>query len=616
MPFRWKNLTDFQKARLEENEDHLNYLRGDWTHEQHNGGEFRDRETILGDIIHSSPVYVGESQQNFPDIWDKDGSADAAENSKAYSTFKSVNIARQGIVYVGANDGMLHAFNADTGAEVFAYIPNSVIKERLVNLTKPDYNHKYYVDGDIVVSDAFFDGKWHTVLVSGLGGGGQGIFAIDITSVPSLSDSETEIAQKILWEFHDNFDARDNGGGENGRSDLGYTYGKPSIVRLNSGKWAVVFSGGYNNTVNDDYYDSNPDVGRFDSDTGNAVLYIVDIETGKLIKKFDTQTGFLNDPDVEDGSGRPNGLASPTLVDLNGDFKVDFIYAGDLFGNIWKVDISDDDEISNWGFSAGSPPSASPTPIYTACASATCAQGKSNNHQPITTEIQVVRHPAKGGQLLLFGTGKYLETGDTETIDQITQSFYAIEDLNKPQTLNRDSLLKQEIIQELTEFNSDLRITSQNMIDWSTQHGWYIDLLLSTGSDNKGERQITDAFVRNNRVLFNSFIPSNDPCMSGGENWTMILNIYSGARFNTSPFDLDGDGIFTKDESIAFGAESVATSGKKTESGIITPPTIFDGGSGEVTSLDNDNDSTPLNLGDGDGSGSEVGRQSWRQLTY
>jgi len=630
IPFRWDNISGFQQNRLEKKVKHLNYLRGDRSLEQHNGGPLRDRETILGDIINASPVYVGGSQQNFPDTWDNDASATAAENNEAYSSFKSGNAARQGMVYVGANDGMLHAFNADTGEEVFAYVPNSVIKERLVNLTKPNYDHKYYVDGDIVVSDAFFDGEWHTVLVSGLGGGGQGVFAIDITSVPSSSDSETTIAEKVLWEFHDNFDAKDNNGGDNGRSDLGYTYGKPSIVRLNSGKWGVVFSGGYNNTVDDDFHhDTNPDKGRFDSDTGNAVLYIVDIETGALIKKFDTQTGFIDDPSVEAGksNGRPNGLASPTLVDLNNDFKADVIYAGDLFGNVWKIDISDNIATSSWGFSAGS--ISNPEPIYTACADANCVRGSSNNHQPITSQIQVVPHPTKVGNLLLLGTGKYLETIDTATEDQITQSFYAIEDLGTSTSFNRSSLLEQTISDSSTSSGKEVRTTSQNTIDWATHHGWYLDF--STDDDNNGERQISEARVLNNSVVFNTFTPSEDQCSGGGSNWLMLLELYSGARFDLPSFDLNNDGVYTVSDNVNIGSENSSVSGINTGSGNPAGPSVIGDGSGGLISVGNDssgNSDANISMqpgGNNAGNTTEddyvpigrpatTGRQSWRQL--
>lgn len=610
-PFQWTDISTAQQALLT-SENILNYLRGAQDNESSNGGSFRNRSTLLGDIIHASPTYVGPPSLKYPDVWPtlRNGNS-APENESPYSTFKLNNESRQAVIYAGANDGMLHAFNGDTGVEIFAYMPNSIMN-KAADLADINYNHQYYVDGNPIVVDAFFkysgsgssSKNWYSVLVSGLRGGAQGVFALDVTD-PSSFSNETSAAAKVLWEYTDS----DN-------RDLGYTYGQPSIVRLNvgNGRWAAVFSGGYNNTV-----DNNND-GRTknDSVTGDAVLYIVDIRNGNLIKKFNTRVGKSEDPT---GDSRPNGLSSPSVVDTNGDSIADAIYAGDLFGNVWKMDISSQTK-ANWDFAHIS--DGKPQPLFTACANATC---NANNSQAITTQVQVTRHPSELGFLVLFGTGKYIEVGDNSTESQVTQTFYGIWDkLEKTlTTFDRDDLLKQEITKEVSNFGYQLRVTTENTIDWSSDNGWYLDLVNTENANtiNHGERQVSDAVVRNGRIIFTSLLPSDDPCDFGGGGWLMELNVQTGARLEFSPFDLDGNGLFNSTDYVNLGDidgdgedDYVPVSGKKSKVGIISSPSISNsaGGEQEFKYTSGSTGSTEVTV---ENPGPTFqGRQSWRQLDF
>ncbi|RKZ83848.1 MAG: pilus assembly protein PilY, partial [Gammaproteobacteria bacterium] len=545
-PFRWGDISAAQQTLLG-SQAILDYLRGDQANEADNGGTYRNRNALLGDIIHSSPTYVGVPALRYPNGL---GTNVAPKN---YSAFKSANSARQHIVYANANDGMLHGFNADTGVEMLAYVPNAIMN-KLPDLANINYNHKYYVDGSPTVLDAFFDNDWHTVLVSGLRSGGQGIFAIDVTD-PTNFSSETSADDEVLWEFTDTDD-----------SDLGYTFGLPSIVKMQNGKWAAVFSGGYNNTFDDD-----GDGAANDSATGNAVLFIVDIEDGSLIAKIDTKIGSAQDPT---GNNKPNGLATPSVVDIDGDFVADAIYAGDLFGNVWKFDVSDNNE-ANWKTSYGTV--ATPIPLYTACAAATC---NATNHQPITTQVQVIRHPSRGGYLVLFGTGKYFEVGDNSTVGQTTQTYYSIWDKAEVSltAFDRGDLLQQEIIKELTAFSYDLRVSTENAMVWydgsTGDRGWYMDLINTEGgnTNNYGERQVSNSIVRNGRIIFTTLLPSDDPCDFGGSGWLMELDLYTGARLQFSPFDLNDDGSFLTTDYVNAGDldgdgvdDYVPVSGKKSK---------------------------------------------------
>ncbi|VEB40265.1 Tfp pilus assembly protein, tip-associated adhesin PilY1 [Chromobacterium violaceum] len=228
VPFRWPatgvtGINSTQQSQLQPSDTkgslRVNYLRGDASQEARNGGAFRNRSHLLGDIVDSGPVYVAKPDGPYID--------------SSYQTFISNNANRTPMLYVGANDGMVHAFNASTGNEAFAFVPNGVFAN-LYQLTSTSYNsnHIYFVDGSPQAGDVMFaDGSWHSVLAGGLGGGGKTIYALDVTSPSSLT-SETALANAALWEFSD--------------SGMGYSFGRPTIARLNgSNAFAVLFGNGY-----------------------------------------------------------------------------------------------------------------------------------------------------------------------------------------------------------------------------------------------------------------------------------------------------------------------------------------------------------------------------------
>lgn len=598
VPFKWAagGISVAQKALLNDDPTVLDYLRGDQSQEAANGGSFRNRSTVLGGIINSAPTFISSPSARYPDNW----GASAPENSVPYSVFRAQT--RTDVVYVGANDGMYHAFDAATGVEKFAYIPNAVFDE-LNNLSDPLYTHQYFVDGGSSITDAYFntDNAWHTVLVSGLGAGGQGIFALDVTD-PDFAN-ENAAAANVLWEFTDADDR-----------DLGDTFGQPNIVRLQNGQWAAIFGNGYNNTFDNDSTAN-------DSNTGNAVIYLVDIKDGTLIKKFDTASGIAQDPT---GTDRPNGISTTSIVDIDGDSIADAIYAGDFFGNVWKIDISSSTSAS-WDFKYNT--GGSPAPLFTACAEVPCT---ATNSQAITTQLQVVAHPQFAGYLVYFGTGKYFEVGDATTTAQTTQSFYGIWDRDQPTLIsyNRNDLLQQSITNEISAFGFDLRITTEHTVDWATHSGWYIDLINTEGgnTNNSGERQVSNSVIRNGRIIFTTLLPLDDPCGPGGTSWLMELDLSSGARLAFSPFDLDLDGSFstadyvhidTNNNGIVDAGELVvSTSGKRSQVGIISTPSIINSTDGarefKFTNGSSGNiERTVENPGP-----TFTGRQSWRQLDF
>ncbi len=452
----------------------VNYLRGDKSQEG-TGYNFRSRNSLLGDIIHSAPTY-GVSQDTTPVPF----------------------------ILVGANDGMVHLFQAkgsDAGKELMAFVP-SPIYGKLNTLANSSYAHDYFVDGGITVAKVKkSDGTYATMAVGALGQGGQGVYALDLSNLSSVSQDLATASRLIKWEFTDSNDA-----------DLGYVAGTPGIAQLKDGTWVAIFGNGYNNTETDSRISSS----------GNSVIYIVNLFDGTLIKKLDSKKGTSADPLA---TNRPNAMMQPAMVDKDSDGYVDNLYAGDLFGNLWHFDISSTSS-DNWTSAIGT--AATPAPLF--ITKGKKVGGTTWITQPITTTPSVGFHP-KGGMLIFIGTGKYIEEADKTTTDQVTQTFYGLWDKSGNTTAissDRSTLQQQQILRE----DSSYRLMSNNSVDWSSKLGWYLDLVntgVTSTQDNKGERQVTDSTLWLNQILFTTQIPNSDACAGGGTGWVMKLNAQTGA---------------------------------------------------------------------------------------
>ncbi len=282
---------------------------------------FRSRPTSkLGDLIHSAPSYVAMPNFGYPD------SIEAA----AYSAFAVANANRPPTIYVGGNDGMLHAFDARTGVEILAYVPTPVYRnlsalttQRFAQNSNDPTPHLYYVDGSPTVGDVYYANAWHTLLTGGLGAGGQGVYTLDITDPSHFAQASA--ASIVRWEFNDSNDP-----------DMGYVFGQPLVVKTNDGHWSVIVTNGYNNSQADGAASSS----------GHAVLFVLDAETGALRAKIDTGSGSVS---------TPNGLSGAIAVDTTGDGIADVVYAGDLNGNMWKFDLSSSSP-GSWGVALGGSP--------------------------------------------------------------------------------------------------------------------------------------------------------------------------------------------------------------------------------------------------------------------
>ncbi len=604
-PFRFDNLLFGQKRALDQGNSTwdtdstidtrvtniVNFIRG----REIEG--FRSRNQKLGDVVHSAPLYSNsyilansDGQDN-----DDDGSIDEDGEQEEKAT-----------IYVGSNSGMLHAFDSETGEEKFSYVPNLVM-DNLKYLTDSEYSHKFFVDLTVYTKEVSISAtRKKTLLVGGFGKGAKGYFTllirdrtrqsvgdgeyewVDSFNVDNLSGGETETslaANMFVWEYPRDTDLDDTdlcvADPENGVTcdfstedpdpDMGYSFSKAYVVRVESNtedyKWVTVFGNGYEST------------------NGRAVLYILDTFTGEVIKKLDT------------GAGGSNGLSTPSVVDVDNDNKVDYIYAGDLKGNMWKFDmrVPESDETGYvlgqvdedyWSVAFGTDNNGdgvinydstetdptlvdSPTTLFTA------------TNQMITSKADVMRHCSQDGYMVIFGTGKYLndtdpdddrvnrdqrtvfgiwDYGDDADNNERVGSYDASSNAFTPATGFSFGLLEQEVDAATTASGNDLRVLTNNETTWDTVEdatsgqldnpedhaGWYLNFP-NTGA-YEGERVIKDIQIRNYLAQAISFTPNSSPCSGGGNSFVYLMDACDGSRVDEAQFDINDDGVIDEND--------------------------------------------------------------------
>ncbi|BAO82690.1 Tfp pilus assembly protein, tip-associated adhesin PilY1 [Serpentinimonas maccroryi] len=477
VPFVWSALSADQRALFGVDRDAqervINHLRGDPSNEVRNPhGTLRNRPTtVLGDIIHSSPVYVGDNNT----------------------------------VFVGSNSGFLHAFNARTGVERFAFAPSSLL-EHMPRLSDPNYVRRYFVDGELAVSQRANTGG-RNILIGFLGRGGRGLFALDVTDAANFGADGN--ASRALWEAYGASDP-----------DKGYLLGRPMIAKVQGPGTVpidvVIFGNGYNST------------------SGRAVLYVKNLRTGALISKIDTEVGSATSP---------NGLASPGLaLDANG--VVQHVYAGDLQGNVWKFDLAHQNP-NQWRSSFGS--ADTPAPFFVA----TNAAGV---RQPITAPITVATNnapndPHVGKRFVFFGTGSYMRA--TDPADRQVQSIYALID-EGVQITGRTALRQRSINQVGTFAGRPVRTFSvASAGDMENRQGWFLDWVEPPPGSARGERVVSAARIIPAAVpalVVSSIIPvTDDPCVPGGTGFLNLLNPFSGGSITAGLLDVSRDNRFSDD---------------------------------------------------------------------
>ncbi len=504
--FTWDDISDAQKALLNINpdtgdadsdgQDRLNFVRGSSAFE---GGKFRSREHRLGDIAHSDPEYV-----SFPSFYYPFG---------GYSTFAYANKDRDPVIYVGANDGMLHAFNESDGTELFTFVPNKVI-HKLPELSSPGYYHDFYVDGSPVYGDIETANGWKSVLVGALRGGGHGLYALDIT------DPDNFDANDVLWEFTDEDDP-----------DMGFIFGDPQIRKMANDKWAAIFTSGYNNMAADGH--ASPE--------GKQFVYVVFINEGT--------DGWSSGDYRKIELPNADGLSAPAVADIDGDGVADFVYVGDLDGNMWKVDVTSSSAAS-WNVSFGG------EPLF-------IAKDSEGNRQAITSRPAIMRHPLsiREGVMVLFGTGKYLEVNDDVVEGAQAQTVYGIWDrdgyynkaLDERSSTGDHDFSRSELTPSImsVDAGSNKRVIHDygpGTPIWFDDNGdpdsrgWMVDLPV------EGERVVRKIILRDNIAILVSLIPEGDVCSAGGSGWLMALNAETGNAPRFPVIDITDDNSINEDD--------------------------------------------------------------------
>lgn len=507
--------------------DMIAYLRGSPSKE---GTTFRTRASTLGAIIDSPVVYVSFPASGYTDTFPANAPESAVDSSKnllySYEKFVSDHAKRAPTIYVGANDGMLHAFDAtlsttdpasvdvspSPGAERWAYVPNTVYDRLSYGTSLTNFQFRPSVDGSLVSRDVFFSGSsnkgWHTILVGGLRLGGRGIYALDITNATA---SEGNPGATVLWEFNNNSVGTD--GKTAVGANLGYTYGKPNIGRLANGKWVVLVPSGYfpSDTSSAPFGAENQDSA---SARTQSSLFVLDAQTGAVIRELITPVAITS-----------YGLGSAVMGDYNNDQIDDVAFAGDLVGNLWRFDLSNADP-SKWSVSLLFQPAATST-------STTPGPGD----QPITVMPRLFADPTSSYFMVVFGTGKYL--GASDNVGNSTskvQSVYGIRDPGPgaTTTITGRATLVAQTLQE----SSKVRAVSTNPVPATNAqgeaiNGWYLDLNISDGTKqtNQGERVVVDAtaLFDSGRVIITSLIPgNNDPCNPIRRGAIMVLDAATG----------------------------------------------------------------------------------------
>ncbi len=586
IPFRIDELTSDQKDILDPGwttdistaTDMLNYLRGEEI------AGFRPRFRKLGDLVHSAPLLVHGALAEGDGI-DNDLDGETDESGER----------RMGTIFVGGNDGMLHAFNAETGEERFAYIPN-LLFSKLPDLTDNAYDHEFFVDlspSAKEISDS------ENILIGGLGAGGKGYFALNVINAYTISgNAEATVANMVLWEYPR------NGTPVAETDDLGLSYSRATIAKRNgaTNEWIAVFGNGYN------------------SNNGHAVLFILDARTGALIRRIDTGKKIGSTDDIV---GHPewisdNGLSTPSLIDVNNDGKVDYVYAGDLKGNMWKFDLTSDNT-GQWSVAYND--GTEPMPLFQAGAD-----------QPITTKPDVMFHCSKPGFMVIFGTGKFLGDPDREDLSSYpTQTIYGIWDYGDDDddseyigaltdrstgalSYPSGTYLRKQVEVDFRSFmGHDLRTLSAYTANYYTEAdpdsgqrenpasssytasyasdgednnhngyvdeadeekvhvGWFFDFPNSQ-ADYIGERVVVDPMIRDGKAIVISFSPNQSECSGGGRSMVHEMDACNGGRLNDPVFDINNNRLVEDPNDTIIITEPDPNGGIRT---IPVPPTAI-----------------------------------------
>jgi type IV pilus assembly protein PilY1 len=611
--FEWGSLTAAQQATLTAGDatptsNRLAYLRGDRSNEitASGSGIYRARTSVLSDIVDSSPNWVGPPQQPYtlisswidqlyPLVTQPENAPAAQKYADYLSNSATGQQSRANIVYAGANDGFLHGFRAgaldingnlvttntpNDGQEVLAYMPGAVLNNihpvgttgavvSQLDFSNTQYSHNWYVDASPAQGDVFYGNKWHTWVVSGVGPGGAAIFALDVTDPTQFSESSPATTVKGEWT-PGNITCPNQTVTACG-ANLGFTYGSPQIRRFHNGQWGFVFGNGYGTT------------------NGASGIYIA-----LLDKTTGAPTFYWFPTNLTFSSGTPNGISYVWAADYDFDNTVDYIYAGDLLGNLWRFDVTSS-SAANWGVSASSPLFNAGSPITT--------QPLLYTLKTITSTVNAVGlniSNAPEREIIVFGTGRQIpQTLSSGAIFASgTQALYGIWDWDQgvagtsgwnnlsPNQQNigltsspgkiTTSMLQSQTLTEIPQVvaangstTGGTATLTHNVVCWNgtstcgssnNQMGWYTQL----PSTNEQIIYNPLANIQDGDIVFNTYIPANSGVLSCSQNgptgFSIGINPESGGGLPLPLFNVGGtsyDGVQTN----AAGTASVINSG-------------------------------------------------------
>ncbi|MGY0650510.1 pilus assembly protein [Luteimonas sp. A537] len=465
-----------------------NYIKGSRSGEGSSPSALRRRVSPVGDIVNSSPFYVAETDD----------------------------------LFIGANDGMLHAVDASNGTTLFSYVPKGLNFNNLGRLSSQDYTHRFFVDGGIDVTTRA-QGKNRNILVASLGRGGKGVFALDVTQTDPAQISNSIVRWDRTFQ---------KSGDTDYDADMGHVLGAPLVRQGNNGKTIAIVPNG------------------IDSANGQSVLFVYVLnDNGSL-------DSTIRIPTNTDGTAaQPNGLSEARAADVNGDGKADYIYAGDLHGNLWKFDISDSNT-NKWdvAYKQGN----SGRPIFQ-------ATGPSSISQPITAAVALAKHPVTGRIFVMFGTGSYVTNGDLTSTG--VQTLYSIID-EGAYPITKTQLQHRTIpVTGVDSLGRAARAWEPYSALADGKRGWYVNLgVPSPASD--GERVVTAPFVRGRALWFSSIIPiPGEGCDAGGTGYLNAVDAFTG----TNPrMEGGSSGTFIDVNQDGVGNDRIAGQTGTGEAGFIT----------------------------------------------
>ncbi|CAN5790909.1 N/A [soil metagenome] len=512
VPFRYADISATQKTNLDtpyragnDSATYLNYLRGNQAEELVSVEPYRPRAKLLGDIVDSKATVVGKPNMPLSD-----------STNPGYSTFRGLRSARKTMVYVASNDGVVHGVDAaltgtTAGQEVFAYVPSDTFAgpngtpsvDGLASRGNgTNFVHKYLANATPMAFDIDFGRTfgntgtdWRSVLIGGLGKGGKSYYAIDV-SEPDTFTNETVVASKVLWEFR--------------HADMGYTYGDPVVVKMAKYGWVVIFTSGYNNA------------------DGKGYFFVVNPRTGALLQKIPTGAGSVANPA---GMAHANSF----VVDLTNGYA-DAAYAGDLLGNVWRLDLTYTGD-DTW-----------PAPVQFASLT------DGTNAQPITTKVLIEAQPTSNTRFVFVGTGKLLDDTDISSTQQ--QAFYAIVDGTGARfATNPPSPMTYPV--DRTRLANVANITTGVTYNPATQVGWYV--ALGNGTGNIAYRVVNSPTSFFGVIAFISQLPSGDACAPGGTSRVYPLDFGTA---KTKLINADGPATFLAVPSVVTDARFVGLNGE------------------------------------------------------